>query len=141
MKTAGKFLVMFIAILLMTSCASGQPKFKFTILGRLDVNGAIYQKGKALHADYVFESEYRLESIEEHAGFMWSNKHLKAVPKAKVDENDMEIVEVGAHRRGIVEELEKAHIYIERLHQRLNELEKKLASLEVGVNSRLVQHQ
>ena len=53
-----------------------------------------------------------------------------------MDENGMEIVEVGAHRRGIVEELEKAHIYIERLHQRLNALEKKLASLEVGVNSR-----
>jgi len=54
----------------------------------------------------------------------------------KVDENGMEIVEVGAHRQGIVEELKKAHIYIERLHQRLNALEKKLASLEVGVNSR-----
>ncbi len=67
---------------------------------------------------------------------MWSNKHLKAVPRTKVDENGMELVEVGAHRRGIVEELEKAHIYIERLHQRLNALEKKLASLEVGVNSR-----
>jgi len=48
----------------------------------------------------------------------------------------MEIVEVGGHRRGIVEELEKAHIYVEQLHQRLNELEKKLASLEVGANSR-----
>ncbi len=139
MKTAGKVLVMFIVILLMTSCASGQkmqPKFKFTILGRLDVNGAIYQKGKALHADYVFESEYRLESIEEHAGFMWSNKHLKAVPKAKADENGMEIVEVGAHRRGIVEELEKAHIYIEQLHQRLKAMEEKLAVLEVAAYSR-----
>ncbi|MCH7677935.1 hypothetical protein IID10_01055 [candidate division KSB1 bacterium] len=67
---------------------------------------------------------------------MWSNKHLKAVPRTKVDENGMGIVEVGAHRQGIVEELKKAHIYIERLHQRLNALEKKLASLEVGVNSR-----
>jgi len=136
MKTAGKFSVMVLVIFLISSCASGQQKFKFTILGRLDVNGPIYQKGKKLHADYIFESDYQLESIEDHAEFMWSNKHLKAVPKTKVDENGMEIVEVGAHRRGIVEELEKAHIYIERLHQRLNALEKKLASLEVGVNSR-----
>ena len=136
MKTAGKFLVMVIAIFLMNSCASGQSKFRFTVLGRLDVEGAIYQRAKALHADYVFESEYQLESIAKHAEFMWSNKHLKAIPKAKVDENGKEIVEVGAHRRGIVEELEKAHIYIEQLHQRLKALEEKLASLEAGANSR-----
>ncbi len=137
MKTAGKFFVMAIAIFLISNCASAQKsKFKFTVLGRLDVEGGIYQKGRVLHADYVFESNYQLESIEKHAEFMWSNKHLKEIHKAKVDENDMEIVEVGAHRRGIVEELEKAHIYIRHLHQRLNELEKKLASLEVGVNSR-----
>lgn len=43
---------------------------------------------------------------------MWKNKHLKAIPKAKVDEEGREIVEVGAHRKGIMEEREKAHIYI-----------------------------
>ena len=139
MKTARKFLVMVIAIFLMNGCAFGQkqqPKFKFTILGRLDVEGAIYQRAKALHADYVFESEYQLESIEKHAEFMWSKKHLKAIPKVKADKNGKEVVDVGAHRRGIVEELEKAHIYIEHLNQRLKALEKKLASLEVSVNSR-----
>ena len=67
---------------------------------------------------------------------MWSRKHLKAVPKARVDENKMEVVDVGAHRRGIVEELEKAHIYIEQLHQRLTALEKKLASMEVVTKGR-----
>ncbi len=134
MKTFGKLLVMVIAIFLMNTSVSAQ-KFKFQVLGQLDVEGAIYQRAKVLHADYVFESDYQLESITEHAEFMWSNRHLKAIPKAKVDENGKEIVEVGAHRRGIVEELEKAHIYIEQLHQRLVALEKKLASLEVGANS------
>ena len=131
MKTAGRFFVMAIAIFLISNCASAQKsKFKFTVLGRLDVEGGIYQKGRVLHADYVFESNYQLESIEKHAEFMWSNKHLKAIPKAKADKNGKEIVEVGAHRRGIVEELEKAHIYIEQLHQRLVALEKKLGSME-----------
>ncbi|MCB7130380.1 MAG: hypothetical protein J3T61_12680, partial [Candidatus Brocadiales bacterium] len=55
--------------------------------GTLDVNGTIYQRGGQLHADYVFEPEYELESIEEHASFMWKNKHLKAIPEAKADEN------------------------------------------------------
>lgn len=55
--------------------------------GKLDVNGAIYQRGNQLHADYVYEPDYKLESIEEHAEYMWQNKHLKAVPRAKIDEN------------------------------------------------------
>lgn len=91
-------------------------------VGRLDVNGAIYQRGGLLHADYVFQDDYRLESILEHAEFMWREKHLPAVPAARVDETGREIVEVGQHQRGILEELEKAHIYIEQLHREIQEL-------------------
>lgn len=39
-------------------------------MGKLDVNGAIYQRGSPLHADYVFESDYKLETIDEHATFI-----------------------------------------------------------------------
>ena len=92
----------------------------------LDVNGAIYQRGNELHADYVFENDYQLESIDEHADFMWTNKHLSAIPRAQKDDEGREIVEVGAHRKGIVEELEKAHIYIDQLHNRINKLEAAL---------------
>ena len=98
-------------------------------MGTLDVNGTIYQRGNQLHADYVFEKDYLLESIDEHSAFMWQNKHLKAIPKARVDGNGREIVEVGAHRKGIVEELEKAHIYIDQLHNRIDALEEKLQQL------------
>ncbi len=99
-------------------------------MGTLDVNGSIYQRGVYLHADYVFELGYELESIEQHSEFMWQHKHLKAIPKAKLDENGQEIIEVGAHRRGIVEELEKAHIYIEQLHKRINELQQRNENTE-----------
>jgi hypothetical protein len=105
--------------------------------GKLDVNGSIYQRGGVLHADYVFEPDYKLESLEEHAKYMWQNKHLKAIPKAQVDKDGKEIVEVGSHRRGIVEELEKAHIYIEQLHKRINDLEKKMEGLAVMNNTRM----
>ncbi len=102
--------------------------------GKLDVNGTIYQRGAQLHADYVFEDDYKLESIKEHAEFMWKNKHLKAVPKATVDEDGVEIVEVGSHRKGIVEELEKAHIYIEQLHQKVEKQHKRNKLLEGNIN-------
>jgi len=99
----------------------------------LDVNGKIYQRGTQIHADYVFEPNYKLESIDEHSEYMWANMHLKAIPKARLDENGQEIVEAGAHRRGIVEELEKAHIYIEQLHERIKMMEEKMAKLEAVV--------
>ena len=105
--------------------------------GTLDVNGEIYQRGSQLHADYVFENNYNLESIEEHAEYMWSNKHLKAVPKASKDKDGYEVVNVGSHRRGIVEELEKAHIYIDQLNDinkkqddYIKTLEERLSKLE-----------
>jgi hypothetical protein len=104
--------------------------------GKLDVNGSIYQSGGVLHADYVFEDEYQLESIDEHAAFMWQNKHLKAIPKATIDKNGDEYVEVGAHRKGIVEELEKAHIYIDQLNMRINALESRLEEALSALNEK-----
>lgn len=98
--------------------------------GKLDVAGSIYQSGSVLHADYVFEQGYPLESIEEHAEYMWKNQHLKAVAKAMVNANGQEVVEIGSHRRGILEELEKAHIYIEQLHKQNQILEERLVKLE-----------
>ncbi len=97
--------------------------------GKLDVNGSIYQRGGSLHADYVFAPGYELESIDEHSGFMWRNRHLKAIPKARADANGREILELGAHRKGIVEELEKAHIYIDQLNKENKEIKKQLAEI------------
>ena len=51
----------------------------------VDNNGEIFQRGASIHADYVFDSHYKLESIHEHAEFMWKNNHITAIPKAKKD--------------------------------------------------------
>lgn len=97
--------------------------------GKLDVNGAIYQRGGVLHADYVFEPGYKLESIQEHSAFMWTEKHLPAMPKAKKSSDGREVVEIGSHRRGMLEELEKAHIYIEQLDKKINLKDSTIAEL------------
>jgi len=104
----------------------GRGTGKVYVDDALDVNGTIYQRGGSLHADYVFEPGYGLETIEEHAVYMWKEKHLKAVPKAELDENGKEMLEIGAHRRGMLEELEKAHVYIQELHERVKALEEKI---------------
>jgi len=101
-----------------------------TPAGRLDVNGSIFQRGIQLFADYVFEPTYALESIEDHAAFMWNNKHLPAVGARKVDEQGREVVEIGARMRALLEELEKAHIYISTLNNKVTERDEQLAKLE-----------
>jgi hypothetical protein len=98
--------------------------------GKLDVNGSIFQRGVQLFADYVFEPTYTLESIEDHAAFMWNNKHLPAVGARKVDEQGREVVEIGARMRGMLEEIEKAHIYISTLSERISQKDEELVKLE-----------
>ncbi|MEM8484848.1 MAG: ABC transporter C-terminal domain-containing protein [Bacteroidota bacterium] len=76
--------------------------------------------------DYVFSESYQLESIEAHAAFMWSEGHLPAVTSEKaLKENDL--YDMAERREQILEELEKAHIYIEQLNNRIKTLEKRLA--------------
>ena len=97
--------------------------------GRLDVNGTIYQRGAQLHADYVFEPDFEMPTIEEHAAAMWQSRHLNAIPAPRTDADGTEVIDVGAYRRGMLEELELAHIYIEQLRKQNRELEKKISAL------------
>jgi hypothetical protein len=98
--------------------------------GKLDVNGSIFQRGGVLHADYVFEPTYKLESIEDHTSFMWKNKHLPAMKPRTVDAEGREVIEVGAQTRGILEELEKAHVYISELNNRIKNKEDQITELQ-----------
>jgi len=102
----------------------------------LSVFGSIVQRGSLLHADYVFEPGYELESIDEHAVFMQRHKHLPAVPARKVDASGLEVVEFGAHQRGILEELEKAHLYIAALHETVARQAERLARLEAAISEK-----
>jgi hypothetical protein len=98
--------------------------------GALDVNGPIFQRGSVLHADYVFQPSYPLESIEDHAAFMWHERRLQGLPRATLDEGDQQVVELGSQQKGILEELEKAHIYISQLSERMKAQELAIESLE-----------
>ncbi len=73
--------------------------------------------------DKVFDPEvYEVESIEEHAAFMWENQYLWGVGPTGPDQ-PFNVTEKTA---GILHELEKAHIYIEQLHHRIEALETAL---------------
>lgn len=87
------------------------------VTGDLVVTGDCTEADGACAPDFVFESSYELESIEDHAKYMWNNKHLPAVGAGS------DQVNVVKSAYGVLEELEKAHIYIDQLHQRLSKLE------------------
>jgi len=78
----------------------------------------------------VFDSDYQLENIEEHAVYMWENRHLKSVPAAQTMENGENRVNYGETMMGMLEELEKAHIYIQQLNEKIQMLETGLAELQ-----------
>ena len=99
-------------------------------------NGRILHRGAQIHADYVFEPDYQLESIEEHTAFMMKEKHLSAVPKAQKDEaTGQEIVEYGSLMRGLLEELEKAHLYIARVSDVVKEQQKAISKLSAQLQA------
>lgn len=94
--------------------------------GALHVNGSIVQRGETLHPDYVFDASYKLETIEEHAAYMYEKKHLPAVGPGKYDADGAAILDLGQRSQGTLEELEKAHIYIAELNKTLNRVVERL---------------
>jgi hypothetical protein len=98
--------------------------------------GTVLYLGSPVHPDYVFEPDYELESIEEHAAYMWENKHLPAVGPGRYAEDGRAIHELGESRAGILEELEKAHIYIDQLNDQLKTKDEQVEQLEVRLEDR-----
>ncbi len=100
--------------------------------GKLTITGAIITGGPTCVApggcDDVFSPDYEVESIQDHASAMWRNQHLPAVGPTSPD-RPFNVTEKSG---GMLNELEKAHIYIEQLHGRLAKVEALLAASEAG---------
>jgi hypothetical protein len=99
-------------------------EFQLTPDGDLIIEGEITTSGSCSGGcDFVFSPEYDLPTIEEHAAQMWTNSYLPAIGPTPEDGPFNLTKKVG----GMLNELEKAHIYIDQLNQRLvakeNELE------------------
>ncbi len=86
-----------------------------------------------LELDYTDVPVIFKKDMPDRVGAMAMGKAILKSFYESVDLSGQEIVEVGAHRRGIVEELEKAHIYIEQLHKQNKALETRLVKLEAIV--------
>ncbi len=100
-----------------------EPDGSTAVADEVNITGNLVVSG-TITPDFVFEPGFSLESIEEHAEYMWTNKHLPAVGPATPDGFGTHEINIGLRSQGILQELEKAHIYIEQLHDTIKELEK-----------------
>jgi hypothetical protein len=115
--------------------ADGAEEFILTQAGNLTITGQLVtggpQCGAGTPCDAVFSPDYEVESIEEHAVLMWANSYLPAVgPTAPGVPMNL------SEKTGrILNELEKAHIYIEQVHGTVRTLEARLGAKEVEVQA------
>ncbi len=100
-------------------------------LDRVDITGSLFINGiDNTTPDYVFDPDFELESIEEHAALMWENKHLPALAPGQIGEDGKAVIDVANRSQGVLEELEKAHIYIEQLNAAIQHMQTRLGQLE-----------
>lgn len=110
-------------LLVVGGTGSGTP-----ITDQVTINGNLVVTG-TITPDYVFEPDYALESIAEHADYMYEKKHLPGVGAAVINEDGKHIINVAQRNDGMLEELEKAHVYIAQLNNSVEAKNQKIEEL------------
>ena len=104
--------------------------------GDMTIRGSLFTAGPSCGAgcDAVLGPDFSVESIEEHAVAMWAAGYLPAIGPTE----PRQPVNITEKIGGVLNELEKAHIYIEQLHERLAEQE-DLRTMQAPVEQELRQ--
>lgn len=93
---------------------------------KLEVNGTIKAteiKVEAQTADFVFEEDYQLKSLEEVEQFIQTNNHLPDIPSAKeMNEDGVGLAEMN---KLLLQKVEELTLHIINLNERVIELENK----------------
>jgi hypothetical protein len=106
--------------------AGGATAGDLTIIGDIFTGGGTCGGG----CDALFQGE--VESIEDHAAYMWENSHLPGVGPTRPDEPWNLTEKTG----GILNELEKAHIYIAQLDSGLKDRDSQIAKLSQDLDAK-----
>ncbi len=84
--------------------------------------------------DYVFEKEYILMPLSEVDDFIKQNGHLPNVPKAEIIES--EGLALGEMNKILMEKVEELTLYLLEQNKKLEEQEKRIAEMEMNLNSK-----
>lgn len=79
-------------------------------------------------ADYVFDPSYKMLTINELESYVKMNRHLPNVPSAKqVEEDGVDVIDM---TNRLLEKVEELTLYIIEQNKKIEELEKKVKSIE-----------
>ena len=107
------------------------PEFTLTAEGDLTIPGQLFTAGScAAGCDRVFDADYPLPTIAEQAALMRAKKHLPNVGPTPEDGP----FNITAMTGGMLNELEKAHLYIAELHADLATQRSENAALKAVQN-------
>jgi len=98
------------------------PSAKLHVQGDVLVGGNLHVQGACCGPDYVFDPSYRLASIDEQSVYMREHRHLPAIGPARTTADGRAEIDVFQQSKGMLEELEKAHLYIDALHREIETL-------------------
>ncbi len=106
----------------------GVNEFEILANGDAFLAGSITTGGMTCGSgcDLVFSPDYELESIEDHAASMWKNRHLPEVGPT-IENTPVNLTDKTGR---MLNELEKAHIYIEQLNTTMQQMQERLELLE-----------
>jgi len=94
--------------------------YKLDVDGKIRANEIVVNTGGA---DFVFEDNYNLKSLNEVESFIKENKHLPEIPTAKeVQENG---VSLGEMQTKLLQKVEELTLYIIEQEKRIKELESR----------------
>ncbi len=99
---------------------------------KLSVNGTIWAKEVKVSltdgADWVFEDDYQLRTLEEVEEFVKENKHLPEIPSAEeFRQNDLNVAEMD---NMLLQKIEELTLYMIEQNKRMNRLEARNSELE-----------
>lgn len=100
----------------------------FVEKGILTERVKVAAKGSIDWADYVFDNDYQLKSLDEVSNYIQVNKHLPDVPSAKeVSEEGIDLAKMDAT---LLRKIEELTLYMIELKKENNQLKQDIASLK-----------
>jgi hypothetical protein len=97
------------------------PDFRLTVNGKIKAEEI--QVVVDVPADYVFDTDYKLQSLEEVESYIKANKHLPGIPDAQsLKTNGWQ---VGEMNNKLLEKVEELTLYLIELKRDITELKKE----------------
>jgi hypothetical protein len=96
----------------------------------LEVNGTILAEEILVEpnvADYVFDADYNLKSLDSVESFIIEHRHLPGIPSAREMESTGSKLEIGESYRMLLEKIEELTLYSIEQEKRIEKLERMLA--------------